>query len=58
MVTYDIQDPEDDSIYTLYGINKYTDLVYKSTRKVHRIDEKRGEAFHKNMKPPAYPGRE
>ncbi|TFH05985.1 MAG: hypothetical protein E4H06_00490 [Methanosarcina sp.] len=58
MVTYDIPDPEDNSTYTLYGINKYTDLVYKSTRKVHWTDEKRGEAFHKNLIPPADPGRE
>jgi len=43
MVTYDIQDPEDNSTYTLYGINKYTDLVYKSTRKAHMASEKRGE---------------
>lgn len=51
IVTYDIQDPEDNSTYTLYGINKYTDFVYVSTRKVHQVDEKRGEAFHKKMKP-------
>lgn len=58
MVTYDIQDPENNSTYTLYGINKYTDLVYKSTRKAHRVNEKRGEAFHKDIKPPADQGRE
>lgn len=58
MVTYDIQDPEDNSTYTLYGINKYTNLVYKSTRKAHMADEKRGGAFHKDIKPPADQGRE
>ncbi len=58
MVTYDIQDPEDNSTYTLYGINKYTDLVYKSTRRAHMAGEKRGEAFHKDIKPPADPNRE
>jgi len=52
MVTYDIQDPEDNLTYTLYGINKYTDFVYVSTRKVHHIDEKKGEAFHKGMNQP------
>ena len=57
IVTYDIQDPEDNFTYTLYGINKYTDLVYVSTRKVHRAPENKGEAFHKDMKPPADPGR-
>jgi hypothetical protein len=34
LVTYDIQDPDDKSRYTLYGISKYADLVYKDTRKV------------------------
>jgi hypothetical protein len=58
MVTYDIQDPEDNSTYTLYGINKYTDIVYKSTRKAHHLDEKRGEVFHKDLKLPADSGRE
>lgn len=53
MVTYDIQNPEDNSTYTLYGINKYTDLVYVSTRKAHRANEKRGGVFHRDMKPPA-----
>lgn len=57
IVTYDIQDPEDNFTYTLYGINKYTDLVYVSTRKVHRASENRGEVFHKDMKPSADPGR-
>lgn len=51
IVTYDIQDPEDNSTFTLYGINKYADFVYVSTRKVHHIDEKRGGAFHRDMKP-------
>ena len=58
MVTYDIQDPEDNSTYTLYGINKYTNFVYKSTRKAHVADEKRGDAFHKDIKPPADQDRE
>jgi hypothetical protein len=58
MVTYDIPDPEDNSTYTLYGINKYTDLVYVSTRKAHRVDEKRGEVLHKDIKPPEDPGKE
>ncbi|AKB79397.1 hypothetical protein MSHOH_2914 [Methanosarcina horonobensis HB-1 = JCM 15518] len=57
IVTYDIQDPEDNFTYTLYGINKYTDLVYVSTRKVHHVDEKRCEVFQKDMKPPADQGR-
>jgi hypothetical protein len=35
LITYDIQEPEDKSRYTLYGISKYTDLVYKDTRKVY-----------------------
>jgi len=52
MITYDIQDPEDNYTYTLYGVNKYTDLVYVSTRKVHRVNEKRGGAFRKDIKPP------
>lgn len=50
MVTYDIPDPEDNSTSTFYGINKYTDWVYKSTRKVHWVDEKRDEAFHRGIK--------
>jgi hypothetical protein len=40
LVTYDIQDPKDKSRYTLYGINKYMDLVYKSTRKFDFTDPK------------------
>jgi hypothetical protein len=56
LVVYDVQDPEDNSTYTLYGINKYTDLVYKSTRKVHWTDEKRSEAFHKDIILPADQG--
>ncbi|MCQ1535793.1 hypothetical protein FTO70_08905 [Methanosarcina sp. KYL-1] len=47
LVIYDIPDPENRSTYTLYGINKYTDLVYKSTRKVHLVDEKKDRAFHR-----------
>lgn len=35
LITYDIQEPSDKSRYTLYGISKYTDLVYKNTRKVY-----------------------
>lgn len=34
LVTYDIQEPGDKTRYILYGISKYTDLVYKDTRKV------------------------
>jgi hypothetical protein len=40
LVTYDIQDPKDKSRYTLYGINKYMDLIYKSTRKFDFTDPK------------------
>lgn len=39
-VTYDIHDPNDKSMYTLYGINKYMDLVYKNTRKLDIRDPK------------------
>jgi hypothetical protein len=39
-VTYDIHDPNDKSKYTLYGINKYMDLVYKNTRKLDFTDPK------------------
>lgn len=53
IVTYDIQDSEDNSTYILYGINKHADFVYVSTRKVHHIDERREESFHKAMRPPA-----
>lgn len=35
LITYDIQEPADKSRYTLYGISKYTDLVYKDTRKIY-----------------------
>jgi hypothetical protein len=56
MVTYDFQDPSDNFTYTLYGINKYTDLVYVSTRKVHHFNEKRRGAFH-NVKLLPNPGR-
>jgi hypothetical protein len=50
MVTYEISDPENNSTSTFYGINKYTDQVYRSIRKAHWADEKRGEAFHKGIK--------
>ena|SRR5664280_2287909 len=40
LVTYDIQDPKDKSMYTLYGINKYMDLVYKNTRELDFTDPK------------------
>ena len=39
-VTYDIPDPKDKSRYTLYGINKHMDLVYKNTRKLDFRDPK------------------
>jgi hypothetical protein len=45
MITYDIQDPSDKSKYTLYGINKYMDLVYKNTRHLDLSDPK-----HKRIK--------
>jgi hypothetical protein len=38
LIIYDIRDPKDRSRYTLYGINKYTDLVYKNSRKVYFTD--------------------
>ncbi|MGB9927854.1 MAG: hypothetical protein ACPK85_05555 [Methanosarcina sp.] len=38
LITYDIQEPGDRTRYTLYGINKYTHLVYKDTRKVCYTD--------------------
>ncbi|WP_440945207.1 hypothetical protein ACSAZL_13760 [Methanosarcina sp. T3] len=57
MVTYDIPDPGNNSTYTLYGINKYTDLVYVSTRRAHRANEKRDGALRKDVKPPEDPGR-
>jgi hypothetical protein len=40
LVTYDIQDPKDKFMYTLYGINKYMDLVYKNTRELDFTDPK------------------
>jgi hypothetical protein len=40
MITYDIHDPNDKSKYTLYGINKYMDLIYKNTRKLDFTDPK------------------
>ncbi len=55
MVTYDIPNPDDNYTYTLYGINKYTDLVYVSTRKAHWVGEKRGGDFRKDIKPPEDP---
>jgi len=45
MITYDIQDPNNKSRYTLYGINKYMDMVYKNTRKLDLSDPK-----HKRIK--------
>ncbi len=39
-ITYDIPDPNDKSRYTLYGINKHMDLVYKNTRKLDFRDPK------------------
>lgn len=39
-VTYDIRDPNDKSMYTLYGINKHMDLIYKNTRKLDITDPK------------------
>jgi hypothetical protein len=39
-VTYDIPDPNDKSMYTLYGINKHMDLVYKNARKLDFRDPK------------------
>ncbi|MGB9133616.1 MAG: hypothetical protein WCB90_13555 [Methanosarcina sp.] len=45
LITYDIQDPDDKSKYTLYGISKYTDLIYKNTRKFDIKDPK-----HKRIK--------
>jgi hypothetical protein len=53
MVTYDIPNPEDNSTFTLYGINKYADYVYVSTRKAHPLEERRGRALQKDMNPPA-----
>jgi hypothetical protein len=45
MITYDIQDPNDKSRYTIYGINRYMDLVYKNTRQLDLSDPK-----HKRIK--------
>ena len=33
-IAYDIKNPNDPSRYTLYRINKYTDLVYKNDRQI------------------------
>ncbi|AKB32244.1 hypothetical protein MSSIH_1554 [Methanosarcina siciliae HI350] len=57
MITYDIPAPGNNSTYTLYGINKYTDLVYVSTRKAHWDDGRRGGAFHEDVRPPEEPER-
>ncbi|WP_298667879.1 hypothetical protein, partial [uncultured Methanofollis sp.] len=38
LVTYDVPDPENRQISTLYGISRYTDLVYSNTRWVGRPD--------------------
>lgn len=48
VIIYDIPDPEDNSTYTLYGINRYTDLVYTSTRKVYRVNESTYESTYEN----------
>ena len=40
LVTYDIPDPNDKLMYTLYGINKHMDLVFKNTRKLEFTDPK------------------
>ena len=40
-VTYDIHDPNDKSRYTLYGINKHMDLIFKNTRKLEFTDSKK-----------------
>ncbi|WP_269850151.1 hypothetical protein [Methanosarcina horonobensis] len=58
IVTYDIQDPEDNFTYTLYGINKYTDLVYVSTRKVHHVDEKKMRSFSEGYETASRSGKE
>jgi hypothetical protein len=39
-VTYDIHDPNDKSRYTLYGINKHMDLIFKNTRELEFTDLK------------------
>jgi hypothetical protein len=39
-VTYDIHDADNKSMYTLYGINKHMDLIYKNTRKMDFRDPK------------------
>jgi hypothetical protein len=39
-VTYDIHDQNNKFRYTLYGINKHMDLVYKNTRKLDFTDPK------------------
>jgi hypothetical protein len=48
LVTYDIQDPNNKSKFTLYGINKHMDLVYKNTRVLDITDPKNKRIkFHK-----------
>ncbi|HII02853.1 TPA: hypothetical protein HA351_14775 [Methanosarcinaceae archaeon] len=49
LIIYDIPDPEDRSTYTLYGINRYTDLVYTSTRKVYLVNESTYESTYEGM---------
>lgn len=39
-VTFDIHDPDNKSVYTLYGINKHMDLIYKNIRKLDLTDPK------------------
>lgn len=48
LITYDIQDPDNKSRFTLYGINKHMDLVYKNTRIFDITDPKNKRIiFHK-----------
>lgn len=49
IVVYDIQDPEDRSIHTVYEINECTDLVFRSTLKIQLIDEERSEILKENQ---------
>lgn len=39
LIMYDIQEPADKSRYTLYGISKYTDLIYKDTKVYYTVSE-------------------
>jgi len=48
LITYDIQDPNNKSRFTLYGINKHMDVVYKNTRIFDITDPKNKRIkFHK-----------